>query len=183
MVFEFYKEFIIRTYQSGDLEAEWMDNLFEWYHNIVFPSQTAAQTCHAKASNEQARATQMLHFIAELQCELRAACQTPHPPAPNPNITAPTFDQQAAPNPPNNIPPIHNEPTVENMSVLAAIPEEVEPKGVQHDRGLPAAAGPGQGDLPQVVYTGVPKKQGGKKGAAKKTPGATPTCQSLQRKT
>jgi hypothetical protein len=161
-----------------------MDDLFEWYHNIVFPSRTAARTRRAKASNKQARATQMSHLIAELQRELRAARQTPHPPTPNPNIPAPTFDQQAAPNPPNNVPPVHNEPTVENTSVLAAIPEEVELEGVQYDGGLPAAAGPsGQGDLPQVVHTGVPKKRGGKKGAAKRTPGAAPTRQSSRRKT
>ncbi|KAJ2911662.1 hypothetical protein MD484_g8754, partial [Candolleomyces efflorescens] len=180
--FEFYKEFIIRTYNSGDL-AEWMDDLFEWYHNITFPSQTAAQTHRAKVSNEQARATQMSHLIAELQRELRAARQTSHPPAPNPNIPAPTFGQQATPNPPNNVPSSRDEPVVENALVLAAIPEEVEPEGVLHDGGLPAAAGPGQGDLPQVVHTGVPKKRGEKKGGAKKTPGATPTRQSSQRKT
>ncbi|KAJ2924364.1 hypothetical protein H1R20_g12731, partial [Candolleomyces eurysporus] len=115
--FEFYKEFIIRTYHNGSLSAEWMDDLLQWYHDNVFPSQTtkARTACTAE---EQNQAMQMSQLMTELERELRAGAHVPHPPAPNSTIPA----EPAPSSPLSDEPAIHNEPTEEHPQVLATTP-------------------------------------------------------------
>lgn len=142
-----------------------MDRLFSWYNSYVFPSDTV-QTRSTRQDAEESRAAQMTQLMAELRRELHST--TPAPSSPTPNSDTPTL--QASLHIPN-IEPVTN--TSEGCAQrLSTIAEEVEATGIQQDKqGLPAA----------IEGAEVAGSQGRRKGAAKKTGGAS-TRKSSRRK-